>query len=358
MLRWSYISYSRELPQPIVTAHGAYCRRDGFIVCVDSEHGCAGLGDVAPLPGFSRESLPEALAQWEALVPQLVELSLPMSVSDLRATMRKLDADRTTYPSLRFGIESALADAAACLAQQPLRQWLNPGAVASIEINALLKSQDVDDLIAEFDQRAGEGYTCFKVKVGVADVSDDVRRLRALRNHSQAARLRPDVNAGWSSEQLQTFCRACRDLHLEFIEQPLAVGHARQARQICRDAGIRLALDEEVVNTADAEQLLCDDLCDVLVLKPVTVGGMTPCLELAHVARRRGKQIVLTSAWESDVGLAATAHLAAACGDVAAVSGLSTAGTIADGLVSPALVIERGRIDLGAASGLGLSLVR
>ncbi|MBD3297296.1 MAG: o-succinylbenzoate synthase [candidate division Zixibacteria bacterium] len=358
MLTWSHIPYDRELPRPIVTSHGEYRRRVGFLVRVETAQCVCGIGDVAPLPGFSEASADDAMGQWRSLQSRLAQLSLPSSIDELSGIIGHVTAAMPLYASLRFGIETALADCAARLSGLPLSQWLDADASLDIEVNALLRSQGVPELVAELQQRLDQGYSCFKIKVGVGDVADDVQRLRILRDHSSTARLRPDVNAGWNAEQLSDFCTACSDIGLEFIEQPLPVGEAEPARQIARECGVRLALDEDVTDTQIGGQLLQNDLCDVLVLKPMTIGGLTPCLQLAQVARDHGKQIVLTSSWESDVGVAATAHLAAACGDVAAASGLSTAGMMADGLVAEPLRIDHAYIRLPLVPGLGLELMQ
>lgn len=358
MLTWSSIPYDRDLPRPIVTAHGTYRRRVGFLVRVATADGRVGIGDVAPLPGFSQENADDAMEQWTSVQSRLVQLALPSSMSELHDVLGHVTAAMPLYPSCRFGIETALADCAARSSGLPLSQWLDSDASLDIEVNALLRSRDIAELLEELQQRLDEGYSYFKIKVGVDEVVNDIQRLRALRDQSSTARFRPDVNAGWNAEQLSHCCRACSNLGLEFIEQPLPVGAAQRAREITRDYGVRLALDEDVIDAQAGTRLLQDDLCDVLVLKPMTIGGLTPCLQLAHVAREHGKQIVLTSSWESDIGVAATAHLAAACSDTAAASGLSTAGMIADGLVTEPLLIDQGYIRLPLIPGLGLELVR
>ncbi len=358
MLTWSHIPYARELPCPIVTAHGEYRQRVGFLVRVATADGTVGTGDVAPLPGFSQENADDAMGQWTSVQSRLAQLALPSSISELHDVVGHVTAAMPLYPSCRFGIETALADCAARLSGLPLSQWLDSDASLDVEVNALLRSQTMSELVEELEQRIDEGYSCFKIKVGIGGVVGDVQRVRALRARSSTVRLRPDVNAGWNAEQLREFCTGCSDVGLEFIEQPLPVGQAERARQIARECGIRLALDEDVLDANTGVQLLQNDLCDVLVLKPMTIGGLTPCLQLARLAREYGKQIVLTSSWESDVGLAATAHLAAACGEAAAASGLSTAGMIANGLVTDPLQIDHAFIRLPLIPGLGLELAR
>lgn len=143
---------------------------------------------------------------------------------------------------------------------------------------------------------------------------------------------------------------------LEFLEQPLPVGQAERARDLMTPFGVPLALDEEVSNGADATRLITDGLCDGVVLKPMVMGGLLTSLSLAELAARAGVKVIFTSTWESDVGLAATLHLACAVGPTAAACGLSTAGMIAEDLVEPALKITNGHLSAARQVGLGLHL--
>ena len=144
---------------------------------------------------------------------------------------------------------------------------------------------------------------------------------------------------------------------VEGVEQPLAVGQAAVARRLSAEYGIPLALDEEIETVPDAIRFCESGLCDVLVLKPMAIGGICACRTIAESAQRHGIGIIFTSAWESDVGLAATLHITAAYGSPARAAGLATAGMIAQGLVDPPLKITSGRLPVTDASGLGLSPV-
>lgn len=352
-LRWRTIPYERALPKPIRTAHGAYRERAGFLVQVLSETGGYGLGDVAPLPGFSQETLEGARAAWEKLNARSRDVFIPNDATQLAAVSSRLGL---LPPSVQFGVESALADCAAREQGMPLSTWLNSDAASRVSVNGLISEQSTDAAVAALRAKYRDGYRCFKVKAGVDEVDQDIQRIRALCHVLDDVRIRVDVNGGWNEEQLRTACGGWADADLEFIEQPLAPGSAETARCITREFGIGLALDEEVSSVEFGMHLLRADLCDVIVIKPMMVGGLTGALQLARAASESGKRIVLTSAWESDVGVAATLHLCAAGGDTAGTAGLSTAGMIAEGLVEPALTIANAALAISDQPGIGLTL--
>ncbi|HUU44238.1 MAG TPA: enolase C-terminal domain-like protein, partial [Acidobacteriota bacterium] len=260
-------------------------------------------------------------------------------------------------PSLRFALETAVADLAARRSELPLARWLLESATAHVDVNGLLDCSGGVDVGERARALRAAGFTTIKVKVGVGAVDEDIRRVTALREAVPDAQIRIDVNAAWDEAKAREALTAMSSLNLEFVEQPLAVGNILPALRLARDAGVPLALDEEIETPADAIALIEEQMCDVLVLKPMVLGGISACLEIIAAAQRRGIGIVFTSSWESDIGIAATLHLAAAAGPVSRAAGLSTAGAIADGIIERPLVIESGRLLIPEAPGLGFSLV-
>ena len=358
----SMIGYQQALPRPIATAHGIYTQREGFLVHVAEPPSLYGLGDVAPLPGFSPETVNDAYQQALDLPERISHFCEVTSLAvDSPENLSSVMADFWSgwpdcVPSLRFGVETALADLAARRANLPLARWLNPNAASRVPINALLSDDDPHALAEQVHARWAAGYRTFKLKAGIGSVARDCARAAAVHAAAPEARLRVDVNESWNAGQL---CRALEGLQgigLEFIEQPFPRGGAASAHTLCRRFEIKLALDEEVDSMEAAQRLVDQHLCDVLVLKPMILGGIIPCLQIADHARERGIDVIYTSSWESDVGVAATLHLAASWGPRLAAAGLSTAGMIGEGLIDALLAIAGGEIAIRQSPGLGLAL--
>ena len=59
--------YRLPLAEPLTLAGRVIHEREGALVRIDSDSGASGWGDVAPLPGFSRESLEDAETELAAL---------------------------------------------------------------------------------------------------------------------------------------------------------------------------------------------------------------------------------------------------------------------------------------------------
>ena len=86
--------------------------------------------------------------------------------------------------------------------------------------------------------------------------------------------------------------------------------------ELCRDAPLLIALDEELIGVNDPEtkrQLLNIIKPAYIILKPSLHGGMSGCREWIAAARDMGIGSWITSALESNVGLSAIAQF---CSDV------------------------------------------
>jgi o-succinylbenzoate synthase len=358
-LRFQFTPYDLPLPRPIVTAHGTYARRQGVICKLSDADGITGFGDAAPLPGFSRESYDDTLGVIRQLakdMPERVACAVPESIDQLPEMMRVFDESSARFPALRFALESALADLSARRAALPLARWMSKTTVVSVPINALIDGSASDDLVEKAQARYATGFRTFKIKVGGGSLDADVARVVSVRRAVPDAAIRIDANAGWSEPDAREILGSLRHCNLEFVEQPLPLGNISASRRIASDCGIALALDEEIETVADALALIEERCCDVLVLKPMVLGSLVGCLQIAQAAAAQNMKVVFTSAWESDIGLAATLHLVAATGATSA-AGLATAGMIADGLVDCPLCIKDGQLSIHQKSGIGLSML-
>ena len=189
------------------------------------------------------------------------------------------------------------------------------------------------------------GCATAKVKVGEAgeDLAADLDRVAAVRDALGAGgALRVDANAAWDLDEAERALRALDRYDLEYAEQPVAGldGLAALRRRI----DVPLAADE-AVRTADdplrAAQLAA---CDVVVLKAHPLGGVRPALEVAEACRERGLAVVVSSAVETSVGLAAGVALAAALPALPHACGLGTQSLLAGDVVTDPLTVEQGAI--------------
>lgn len=180
---------------------------------------------------------------------------------------------------------------------------------------------------------------CSTAKVKVAEPgqaeADDVARVAAVRDAlGPAGRIRVDANAAWDAEtairRLRALDRAAGGL--EYAEQPCR-GVAELAA-VRRATDVPVAADESIRLAADPLDVVRAEAADVAVLKVQPLGGVRACLELAD---RLGLPVVVSSALETSVGLAAGLALAAALPELPFACGLGTASLLSGDLVADSL---------------------
>lgn len=185
--------------------------------------------------------------------------------------------------------------------------------------------------------------TCTTAKVKVAEpgqaLGDDVERVAAVRDAlGPSGRIRIDANAAWD---VPTAVHAVERLHdaaggLEYVEQPCrTLGELKEVRL---RAGVPVAADESVRTAEDPSRIAGLDAADILVVKVQPLGGVRLALEVVDAA---GLPVVVSSAVETSVGLAAGLALAAALPELPYACGLGTGSMlVADVTDRPLLPVD------------------
>jgi O-succinylbenzoate synthase len=211
---------------------------------------------------------------------------------------------------------------------------------------------------AEAAARYATAGGCRTAKVKVAEggqtLSDDLARVEAVRDAMGAdGRVRVDANGAWSVDQALTAIKQLARFELEYVEQPCAsVDELAELRLALARAGVDvpIAADESIRRSGDPERVAQLGAADVAVLKVQPLGGVRRCLELAE---RLGLPVVVSSALESSVGIAAGVALAAALPELPYACGLNTLALLARDVTDQPLVVTDGTLRPGRVAPYG-----
>jgi len=184
---------------------------------------------------------------------------------------------------------------------------------------------------------------CRTAKVKVAepgqDSGEDEARLEAVRDALGADGLvRIDANGGWSVEEavsrIGVLERAAGGL--EYVEQPVA--SVEDLALVRRRVSVLIAADESIRRAADPYRVRDLEAADIAVLKVQPLGGVRACLRIAEDI---GLPVVVSSAVESSIGIAAGVALAAALPELPHACGLATVQLLTDDVVvDPLLPVD------------------
>jgi O-succinylbenzoate synthase len=169
---------------------------------------------------------------------------------------------------------------------------------------------------------AGSGCGTAKVKVAERgqDLGADIARVEAVRDALGAGgAVRVDANGAWDVDQAERALRALGVFGLEYAEQPCAT--LAELAELRRRVVVPVAADESIRRAGDPLAVRAAGACDIVVLKAQPLGGVRAALA---VAERCGLPVVVSSAVETSVGLAAGAAFAAALPELRYACGLAT----------------------------------
>ena len=349
------------LRRPLRTAQGSLAAREGWWIALSDDEGHWGVGESTPLPGFAMEShaqCGEALRLWSAALPgrDVDEDAL----RDRGWAALAPPVGPFEVPAAAHGVELALLDIAAQRARQPLARWLHRAAATSVPVNATLGAESPAEAARQALTFAREGFSTLKVKVGADALDMDLARLRAVRDAvGSAVRLRVDANGAWSREDAPWALDAMAPLGLEYAEQPLAAGDLQGMAWLVARSSVPIAADESACSVRDAARVLAAGAAHVLVIKPMSLGGLVPTLDVVRRAAARGVPCVLTTTMDGAIARAGALHAAAAACPwlprPPLAFGLATGSLLAQDLPG-APAPAGGALALPSLPGLGLPL--
>ncbi|MCI0301403.1 o-succinylbenzoate synthase [Cronobacter sakazakii] len=254
--------------------------RDGLLVRL-SDNGREGWGDIAPLPGFSDETLDAALSaarDW------------------LRAWQRGDAQPLPEVASVAFGLS---------LAQAELHGTLP---VAANYHTAPLCTGDPDELFARLAGLPGKKVA--KIKVGLYEAVRDGMVVNLLLEAIPDLTLRLDANRAWTPLKAQQFAKYVNPAYrsrIEFIEEPCKTPD--DSRAFAAETGIAIAWDESLRERDFS--ITAEPGLRAVIIKPTLTGSLQTVQQQVAQAHAQYLTAVISSSIESSLGLNQLARLAA-----------------------------------------------
>ena len=190
--------------------------------------------------------------------------------------------------------------------------------------------------------RASSGCRTAKVKVAEPGQTeaDDLARVEAVRSAlGPSGRVRVDANGAWDVDTAVRMIHTLDHWDLEYVEQPCA--SVEELAAVRRAVDVPVAADESIRRAEDPLRVARLAAADVAVLKVQPLGGVRACLRIAEAI---GLPVVVSSALETSVGLAAGVALAAALPELPYACGLATMQLLDGDVTSAAFRVVDGSL--------------
>ncbi|MGY0218870.1 o-succinylbenzoate synthase [Endozoicomonadaceae bacterium StTr2] len=313
--------YQLPLKAPLRLASGTIEYREGVLLQLTSSDGNVSWGEAAPLPGFSPDSIENAVVSLQALCEQWSSAGgiqchlLSGKVEGLISAC--LDAPVSVQCAVDFALSRLSADQIPSKADSPCPLLTGK----NIQLQSRLEQQEYHPDVV-------------KLKVGSFAVAEDIERLNQVRDfYNGQIRFRLDANRQWTLEQALEFAAGVDGSLIDWIEEPVV--DARQHISFYQTSGIGYALDENLRDfgtMATGYPLQDSPGLKAIVIKPTMSGGLDQVSDWVIKAIDAGISSIISSSFESSLMLNQLQQLHQMLGCLAP-PGLDTAGVFGTDII-------------------------
>ncbi|GGG58899.1 L-talarate/galactarate dehydratase [Kocuria dechangensis] len=205
-------------------------------------------------------------------------------------------------------IDVALWDLKAKRAGLPLAKLLGAhrDSVRTYNTSGGFLNASLDEVRDRATRSLEEGIGGIKIKVGLPDSGEDLRRVAGVREHIGAdVPLMVDANQQWDRATALRMGRRLEEFDLVWIEEPLDAYDAEGHAQLAAALDTPIATGEMLASVAEHVRLIESRACDIIQPDAPRVGGITQFLRLAALADQRGLGLAPHFAMEIHLHLAA-----------------------------------------------------
>lgn len=304
----------------MVTSTGRIDSRELVLLELTDDDGIVGIGEAAPLAGYSSSTIQECLAALRGGTPGPAEARAceDLAATDLAARRNRRSAFKTL-------------------------------AGREVAVNVTISSDAPAEVAAVARDGLERGFDCFKVKVGFVDDEDRIASVRKVIGDGSCLRI--DANGVWRVEEAVAKIDALAEFGLELVEQPCAT-LAELAAVRCR-VEVPIAADESVAGADEVREAARAEACDVVCVKLAAAGGPHAAREAIATARELGMDAYVASTLDGPWGIAAGIAVAAECG-LTMACGLATLERFAGPLASALPRADGGLMTVPGGLGLGI----
>lgn len=298
-MKAAYQKYILRFKAPARTSRNTMTEKETYFIKIWNEENPArfGIGEAALFRGLSADDTPDYENKLKEVCAEIEHAG---------------EIDLSRWSSIRFGLETALADYNGGGKRQLYDTPFTRGE-SGIRINGLIWMGNKDEMKARIAEKLAIGVKCMKLKIGGIDFESELSLISEIRKHFPPSQLelRLDANGAFTPEEALKKLETLSRYTIHSVEQPIAAGEWRQMARISSESPIPIALDEELIGVEGAErkkEMLNTISPRYIILKPTLCGGLSGADGWINIARETGTGWWATSALESDIGLNAIAQ--------------------------------------------------
>jgi L-alanine-DL-glutamate epimerase-like enolase superfamily enzyme len=165
-----------------------------------------------------------------------------------------------------------------------------------------------DELVAQTAGAREKGFLGAKIKIGRPHLSEDLERLRAVREAvGDRFELMVDANQAFNSSEALRRAQGLQGLNLAWLEEPMPADDVMGHAGLRSKSPVPIAVGESLYSMGQFADYVRADACDVIQVDVARVGGITPWLKVAHLAQCHNLAVCPHFLMELHVSLACAA---------------------------------------------------
>lgn len=165
------------------------------------------------------------------------------------------------------------------------------------------------------EQGLKQGYSAFKVKIGIHGEEMDFAHVAAVRDViPKDAFLWVDANQGYGLDNACRMARRLAALGVQVFEQPLKGSRISGFRKLVQLGAVPIAIDESLCTPTDLIEYIKADAVELPVAKVQRCGGHWWSRQFCSIAEAAGLRLIGSGLCETDLNLAHAVHLFSAFG--------------------------------------------
>lgn len=284
--------FNFKLKDNFNTSNKTVKSRSGIYISLEDEFGNISKGEIAPLKGFSSETLNEVYNNLKTVSEKL----LNQNIVDF-----KVPQNLKLLPSVSFGIEQAIIGLAIKREKEFLKDKYKLISQKSILQSAVVGIETKTRILNKVNNYYKCGIKTVKLKIGRKKLADDLKIINLIQNKfGNKIKIRLDVNGAWGKSDLEKNLKKLENFKIEFIEDPTL--DLKTLINISKKTTIPIAPDFAVKNINILKTLVEKKIFKFIVIKPTILGSPIEILKLIKKAASLDVNLIISSSFETKTG--------------------------------------------------------
>ena len=297
--------------EPFRIALGTSTKSENIILRIKTDFKVEGWGEASPsfrITGETPETVTNAL---DKIGPKMIGMC-PFRPEQI---VEAMDEAVRGNSSAKAAFDMAVFDIVGKKAKKPVSMLLG-GYRNEVFTDLTLSIKSPRQMAKDSVRAVRKGFKALKVKVGV-NPKQDVERVRRIREAiGSEIKIRIDANQGWSVRQAMNVLRKLEPYEVEFVEQPVRAKDIEGLAKVRENSSIPVMADESVHSPEDAIRVITAEAVDLINIKLMKSGGIWKAAKIAAIAEAAKIPCMVGCMGESNLGITAAAHFAAAVKNV------------------------------------------